>query len=54
MIEFLPVIPPGLPRQTFQARMSEGVEAASARLMAEAVEADPRLASLFPENTVPA
>ncbi len=54
VIEFLPVIPAGLPRQVFQARMSEGVETASDRLMAEAVEADPRLASLFPAGTVPA
>ena len=54
VIEFLPVIPPGLPRQVFQARMSEGVEAASARLMAEAVQADPKLAALFPSGTVPA
>ena len=54
VVEFLPVIPPGLPRQDFQARMSESIEAASARLMAEAVEADPKLASLFPPGAVPA
>lgn len=54
VVEFLPVIPPGMARQEFQIRMSEGIEAASARLMAEAVEADPKLASLFPAGTVAA
>ena len=54
VVEFLPVIPPGLPRQVFQDRMIEGVEGASRRLMAEAVQADPRLASMFPEGSVPA
>lgn len=45
VVEFLPVIPAGLPRQEFQARMRDTVEAASRALAAEAVEADPRLAS---------
>ncbi len=54
IVEFLPVIPAGLPRQVFQARMRDGIEAASRGLMAEAVEADPRLASVFPTGTVPA
>lgn len=53
VIEFLPLIPPGLPRQVFQARMRDGIEAASRALMAEAVEADPRLASLVEGGTVP-
>lgn len=54
VIEFLPVIPPGLPRDVFQARMRDTIEGASRALMAEAVEADPRLASAFPEGAVPA
>ncbi len=54
IIEFLPMIPAGLPRQAFQVRMCDAVETASRALMAEAVEADPRLASLFPTGAVPA
>ena len=54
VIEFLPVIPAGLPRDVFHARMRESIEGASRALMAEAVEADPRLASAFPEGAVPA
>ena len=45
VVEFLPVIPAGLPRQEFQARMRDTVEAASRALAVEAIEADPRLAS---------
>ncbi len=54
VIEFLPLIPPGLARQEFQMRLRDGIENASRALMAEAVEADPKLASLFPGTTVPA
>lgn len=54
VIEFLPVIPAGLPRDVFHARMRDSIEGASRALMAEAVEADPRLASAFPEGAVPA
>lgn len=52
VIEFLPVIPAGLPREVFQARMRDAIEGGSCALMAEAVEADPRLASVFPEGAV--
>lgn len=53
VIAFLPVIPPGLPRQDFQDRMRSAIEAASRALMAEAVEADPRLAALVAAEPVP-
>jgi len=36
ILEFLPPIPPGLPRREFQARLEQEVEAATARLAAEA------------------
>jgi 1-acyl-sn-glycerol-3-phosphate acyltransferase len=36
ILEFLPPIPPGLPRREFQARLEQDVEAATARLSAEA------------------
>ena len=36
MIEFLPVIPPGLPRDEFFERLKSDIETASARLMEEA------------------
>ncbi len=44
VVEFLPVIPPGLPLREFMARLEEEVEGASDRLMAEAgfrLPADP-------------
>ena len=53
VLEFLPMIPAGLSRQAFQTRMCDAVETASRALMAEAVEADPRLASCFPTGAVP-
>ena len=37
VIEFLPVIPPGLPRDAFFARLKERIETASRRLMDEAL-----------------
>jgi 1-acyl-sn-glycerol-3-phosphate acyltransferase len=36
VVEFLPAIPPGLPRDAFMARLTDEVEGASNRLMAEA------------------
>ena len=36
VVEFLPEIPPGLPRDTFMVRLQEEVETASDRLLAEA------------------
>ena len=36
IIEFLPPIPPGLPRREFDRRLIEAVETATARLVAEA------------------
>jgi 1-acyl-sn-glycerol-3-phosphate acyltransferase len=36
VVEFLPAIPPGLPREAFMARLEDEVEGASNRLMAEA------------------
>ena len=50
VVEFLPVIPPGIERNAFQARLRDSVETASDRLMAEAIEADPELA---PSNARP-
>ena len=36
ILEFLPPIPPGLPRREFQKRLEQEVEAATTRLVAEA------------------
>ncbi|MDX2259507.1 MAG: lysophospholipid acyltransferase family protein [Hyphomicrobiaceae bacterium] len=36
IVEFLPPLPPGLPRKAFQAELQGAIEAASARLIAEA------------------
>lgn len=38
VVEFLPPIPPGLPRREFHARLQRDIEQASARLVAEAAE----------------
>jgi 1-acyl-sn-glycerol-3-phosphate acyltransferase len=43
VIEFLPVIPPGLPRNVFFERMKNAIETGSARLAAEALALDPNL-----------
>jgi 1-acyl-sn-glycerol-3-phosphate acyltransferase len=43
VIEFLPAIPPGLPRDAFFARLQETIESASNRLIAEARALDPAL-----------
>jgi 1-acyl-sn-glycerol-3-phosphate acyltransferase len=45
-IEFLPMIPPGLPTREFFARLQEEIETASDRLIAEAVAKDPGLAAV--------
>ena len=47
VIEYLPPIPPGLDRAAFLARLEGDVEAACARLNAEAVAANPRLAPVL-------
>ncbi len=39
VVEFLPAIPPGLPRKTFAATLQDAMETATARLVAEAQEA---------------
>ena len=43
VIEFLPVIEPGLDRQTFAALLQERIETATNRLIAEALARDPSL-----------
>ena len=52
VVEFLPVIPPGTERNLFQAQLRDVIEAASDRLMAEAIEADPGLARQSPRPSV--
>ncbi|THD45798.1 MAG: 1-acyl-sn-glycerol-3-phosphate acyltransferase [Bradyrhizobium sp.] len=47
VIEYLPPIPPGLDREAFAARLESAIEGACARLNAEAVAADPRLAPVL-------
>lgn len=44
LVEFLPVIPAGLPTAEFARLLQERIETASNRLIAEALEKDPRLA----------
>lgn len=51
VVEFLPVIPPGLPREEFFNRMQTAIETASNRLMAEAIAKDPSLAELMVKDT---
>jgi 1-acyl-sn-glycerol-3-phosphate acyltransferase len=41
VVEFLDPIPPGLPKAEFMSRLSEAIEAASARLLAEANTKEP-------------
>lgn len=45
VIEFLPAIAPGRPRQAFMADLETSIEAASTRLLATALAVDPRLAA---------
>lgn len=40
VVEMLPVIPPGLPREEFRLRLQNSIEAATARLVAEARQRD--------------
>jgi len=47
VIEYLAPIPPGLDRDVFAAKLQGAMEAACARLNAEAVAADPRLAPVL-------
>ena len=47
MIEYLPPILPGLDRDAFAERLQTTIETACARLNAEAVKADPRLAPIL-------
>jgi 1-acyl-sn-glycerol-3-phosphate acyltransferase len=50
VIEYLPPIPPGLEREDFGRRLQETIEAACARLNAEAVAADPDLAPVLAQG----
>lgn len=45
VVEFLPLIAPGLDKQTFLRRLSEEIETATNRLVAEAIKNDPSLAA---------
>jgi 1-acyl-sn-glycerol-3-phosphate acyltransferase len=54
VVEFLPVIAPGLSRDAFQSRMIGAIEAASRSLTAEALEADPGLAPPLRNAAAPA
>jgi 1-acyl-sn-glycerol-3-phosphate acyltransferase len=47
IIEYLPPIPPGLPRDDFAAQLQQTIESACERLYAEAVAADPTLAPVM-------
>jgi 1-acyl-sn-glycerol-3-phosphate acyltransferase len=47
VIEYLPPIPPGLDRDAFATRLQTAIEEGCARLNAEAVAADPRLAPVL-------
>ena len=50
MIEYLPVIAPGLDPVAFSERLQSTIEAACARLNAEAVEKDPSLEAILAEG----
>lgn len=50
VIEYLPVIKPGLDRAAFSERLQSTIEAACARLNAEAIERDPSLAAVVAEG----
>ncbi len=47
IIEYLPVIPPGLERQAFSVRLQDAIESGCARLNAEALSQRPYLATLL-------
>ncbi len=44
IVEFLPPIPPGMPRKEFKAKLQEQIETATAKLVEEAYAANPALA----------
>jgi 1-acyl-sn-glycerol-3-phosphate acyltransferase len=50
VIEYLPVIPPGLNRAAFSERLQSAIETACDRLNAESVERDPSLAAVVAEG----
>ncbi len=50
VIEYLPVIPPGLDRTAFAGRLQSAIESACARLNAEAVKSDPSLKAVIEEG----
>jgi 1-acyl-sn-glycerol-3-phosphate acyltransferase len=50
VIEFLPMIPPGLPAREFFEKLQREIETASDRLIAEAVARDPSLAAVVEEG----
>ncbi|WP_442753770.1 lysophospholipid acyltransferase family protein [Methylocystis sp. JAN1] len=54
VMEFLPVILPGLPTREFFEKLQTEIETASDRLIAEAVAKDPDLAAIVAENRVKA
>ena len=50
MIEYLPIIPPGLDRVAFSKRLQSTIEEACDRLNAEAIARDPSLAAVVAEG----
>lgn len=50
VVEFLPVIEPGLDARTFLSRLQDAIETAADRLMDEAIERDPSLADVVARN----
>ena len=50
MIEYLPVIAPGLNRAEFSKRLQSNIESACDRLNAEAVKSDPSLAAVLEDG----
>ncbi len=50
VIEYLPPIPPGLPRKTFEARLENAIETACKRLNDEAVRREPSLRMVLEEG----
>lgn len=52
VIEYLPPIAPGLDRDAFAARLQDAIEAACARLNAEAVVRDRSLAAVIAEGAI--
>ncbi len=50
VIEYLPVIPPGLDRDAFSERLESTIETACARLNAEALAKDPSLGEVMAED----